>query len=280
MPPRSVYHRLTSPAPGVALLEFNRPAVNAFNDEMWQELRALVEHVSADPDVRALVVASALDTVFTAGLDLTAQTALLAPHVDPARRAFALRDHLLDFQAAISAFETCRQPVIAAMHGTAVGLAVDLASACDVRLAAADATFGIVEVNVGLAADIGTLQRFPKVVGHGSRARELALTGRPFDAAEAYELGFVSAVVPGGRAEVIQRAVEMAAVIASKSPVAVAGTKHLLNHARDHSVAEGLEYTATWNMAMLQADDTEAAMRATLTKRPATFEPLSRRAKL
>ncbi|WWD18439.1 hypothetical protein CI109_102891 [Kwoniella shandongensis] len=270
------YHSASEPVQGVLLLEFNRPPVNAFHDDMWIELRAIVERISASPEARAVVLSSANEKTFTAGLDLTAQTTLNdTDHLDPARKAFKLREHILDFQGAISSLSHCRQPVIAALFGTAVGLAIDIASACDIRLAASNTVFGIFEVNVGLAADIGTLQRFPKIIGNDSKVRELALTGRKFLAGEAKEIGFLSEVVQGGRGEVIAAAVEIAKVIAEKSPVAVVGTKHLLNHSRDHTVDEGLEYTATWNMAMLQSTDTSTAMKAVLKKQTPKFPHLS-----
>ncbi|OCF33453.1 delta(3,5)-Delta(2,4)-dienoyl-CoA isomerase [Kwoniella heveanensis BCC8398] len=276
---------------------------------MWKELRAIVHAISSDPNVRAVVLSSALEKTFTAGLDLNAQIELKQPALDPARKALQLRDHVLDFQDAISSLEQCRQPIVCALFGTSVGLAVDIASACDVRLAADDTTFGILEVNVGLAADIGTLQRFPKIVGNESLARELALTGRKFDAKEALDIGFVSKVVPGGRKGVIDAAVETTKTIASKSPVAVISTKHLMNRriaclaeddgadgpsftlvtscgvrltdARDHSVEEGLRYTAIWNASMLQSTDTVAAMKGVMEKRAPKFAPISSsRAKL
>ncbi|RXK41575.1 hypothetical protein M231_01074 [Tremella mesenterica] len=160
------------------------------------------------------------------------------------------------------------------MHGLCLGLAVDIASACDVRIAAEDASFGIMEIDVGLAADIGTLQRFPKIIGNDSLARELSYTGRRFSAKEAKEMGFLSEVVKGSKTEVVSKAMEIAKIIASKSPIALMSTKHLLNHARDHTVEEGLEYTAIWNAAMLQASDTQVAMRATLGKSIPNFAPL------
>ncbi|KAK8858549.1 hypothetical protein IAR55_002778 [Kwoniella newhampshirensis] len=243
---------------------------------MWMELRTIVERISSSPEVRVVVLSSTNEKTFTAGLDLTAQSELNDTNaLDPARKAFKLRDHVLEFQAAISSLSHCRQPVIAALFGSAVGLAIDIASACDIRLAASNSVFGIFEVNVGLAADIGTLQRFPKITGNDSKVRELALTGRKFLAGEAKDIGFISEVVRGGRAEVIDAALEMAKVIAVKSPVAVVGTKHLLNHSRDHTVDEGLAYTAAWNMAMLQSMDTASAMKAVLTKQNPKFAPLS-----
>nr|XP_018262339.1 delta(3,5)-Delta(2,4)-dienoyl-CoA isomerase [Kwoniella dejecticola CBS 10117]OBR84497.1 delta(3,5)-Delta(2,4)-dienoyl-CoA isomerase [Kwoniella dejecticola CBS 10117] len=170
---------------------------------MWKELREIVDTTSVSPEIRAIVLSSALDKVFTAGLDLNAQSELNSTALDPARKALQLREHVLDFQDAISALERCTQPVICAMYGTSVGLAIDLACACDVRIASENTTFGIFEVNVGLAADIGTLQRLPKIVGNESKVRELALTGRKFGALEARDMGFLSEVIKGGRGEVI-----------------------------------------------------------------------------
>lgn len=173
---------------------------------------------------------------------------------DPARSALQLQKHILGFQDCISAIERCPYPVVVAAHGYALGLSVDIISACDVRYAAANTIFAIKvrtfltrlpttthtyralqEVDVGLAADIGSLARVPKVAGNHSLVHELAYTGRNFSATEAEKMGFVSRVVEGGRDEVTAAALEVAKLIAEKSPVAVAGTKHLLLHSRDHT---------------------------------------------
>jgi delta(3,5)-delta(2,4)-dienoyl-CoA isomerase len=148
-----------------------------------------------------------------------------------------MRTHLRDFQHAIGAPARIPQPVIAAIHGTAFGLALDLLCAVDVRWAASDAAFSIKEVDVGLAADSGTLARMPKLAANASLLHELALSARTFSAEEALRsLGFVSRVVPGSRAEVVRAAiVEFAEVVARKSPVAVVGTKQFITHALDHS---------------------------------------------
>lgn len=194
------------------------------------------------------MLCSALDKLFTAGLDITDTGSLSGNEdLDVARRALILRQHILDFQKAISSIEECSKPVIGAAHGQSPGLAIDILSACDVRLCASNTVFSIKEVDVGLAADIGTLQRFPRIVGNGSIVRELALTARPFMAEEAMRIGFVSRVIQGSRAEVQKAAIEMATLIASKSPIAVIGTKHLLTVSRDMSIADGLRYTATYN---------------------------------
>ncbi|WWC88588.1 uncharacterized protein L201_003500 [Kwoniella dendrophila CBS 6074] len=269
------YHKATEASPGVLLLEFNRPPVNAFHDDMWKELRRIIDTISHTPEIRVIVLSSALQNVFTAGLDLNAQSELNSPSLDPARKAIQLRQHVLDFQDAITSLERCNQPVICALYGTSVGLAIDLACACDIRLASSNTTFGIFEVNVGLAADIGTLQRLPKITGNESKLKELALTGRKFNSLEAKEIGFISDIKQGGRSEVISAAIDMAKVIASKSPVAVIGTKHLINHARDHTIEEGLRYTAIWNASMLQSVDTSTAMKAVMAKQISKFAPIS-----
>ncbi|WVQ73155.1 hypothetical protein IAR50_002719 [Cryptococcus sp. DSM 104548] len=259
------FHRASEPSSGVLLLEFNRAPVNAFIDAMWQEMHRIVDQVSNDPAVRCIVLSSALENAFTAGLDVTSNgLSTLPPASDPARRGIALRAHLLHFQAAITSLSLARQPVICALFGSSVGLAIDLASACDIRVCASNVKLGIFEVNVGLAADIGTLQRFPKVVGNDSVARELAMTGRPFGAREAEDIGFVNL------------AINKAKMIASRSPIAVTGTKEVMNHARDHSVDDGLQYVAAWNMAMLQCEDTSKAMQSVLKRAPVDFEPFAK----
>jgi Delta3,5-Delta2,4-dienoyl-CoA isomerase len=156
-------------------------------------------------------------------------------HADPGRRGLLMRTHLRNFQHAIGAPARIPQPVIAAVHGISIGLAVDALGAVDVRWAAADATFSIREVDVGLAADLGTLARVPKLVGNVSMLCELALSGRTFGADEALRLGLVSRVVEGSREDVVRAAVAFAQVVASKSPVAVVGVKRFVAHALDHS---------------------------------------------
>jgi len=197
---------------------------------------------------------------------------------EPARRALQTREHIDSFQKCIGAVERCPYPVIVAVHGLALGLSIDIATACDIRYAASDANFSVKEVDIGLAADIGTLARLPKVAGNESLLRELAFTARNFSAAEAEKLGLVSKVVQGSRDEVVQAALETAKLIASKSPIGVLGTKHLLLHARDHSVQENLDYTATWNGVMIQTGDMAEAMKAFQEKRKPTFAPLKKSA--
>lgn len=179
---------------------------------------------------------------------------------DAARKAILVNDWVLQFQDAISQFEKCNKPVIAAIHGIAYGLAIDILSAVDIRYAEEAARFSIKEVDAGLAADIGTLQRFPKIVANDSWARELCYTGREFSSQEALQYGFISKVVKGGRDGVLKQAIETASILADKSPVALRNTKRLLLHSRDHSVQEGLEYTATLTGAALQSEEIPEAV--------------------
>ncbi|SNX82931.1 related to delta3,5-delta2,4-dienoyl-coa isomerase precursor [Melanopsichium pennsylvanicum] len=273
--PNAKYHKLTLPAPGVLLLSFNRPPVNAWIDPKWQELALILRYVRDDPDVSCIVVAGE-GRCFTAGLDLNAQSlgSVLADAPDAARRAFSMRSHLRDFQEAISWFEYVEKPVIAAAHGVAFGLAIDIMSACDIRYATKDTRYSIKEVDAGLAADIGTLQRFPKIVGNDSLARELCYTAREFDSAEAREIGFLSKIIDGGRNEVVAAAIKTASDIASKAPVAVRGTKIYLLHSRDHGVEEGLKYVQALNSALLQSDDMSVAMLAVMQKKTPKFAKL------
>jgi len=213
------------------------------------------------------------------GLDLksAAESSLMSnrtSHTDPARQALYIRDHITRFQAAVSSLERCTQPVIAALHGIAFGLAIDVTSACDIRYAATNTQFCIKEVDVGLAADIGSLARLPKITGNESLLRELALTARVFSAEEARKLGLVSKVVPGGKDEVLVEALKLATLIASKSPIATVGTKHILIHSRDHSVQQNLEYVASWNQAMLQSEDLKDSITSFTSKKAPVYKAL------
>lgn len=169
---------------------------------------------------------------------------------------------------------SCQKPVIVLMHGYTYGLGIDLATACDVRLCAEGTRFCVKEVDIGLAADVGTLSRLPKVMGGlTSWVKEVCLTAREFDAAEAYRVGFVTQVV-ADKEELINQGLRMASLIAAKSPVAVQGTKNILDATKGRTVEDNLTYTAVWNAAMLQSSDVERAMGAGLKKRMPTFEKL------
>lgn len=257
-------------------LQIDRPRkLNAFDEQMWRSLRRLVETASDDPDVHCVVLSSTIPKAFTSGLDLGGGGLMevMGQATDPARAAHAMRDHIRDFQAAITSLAKCRKPVVACLNGLSLGLAVDLATACDVRLCSADTKFSVREVEIGLAADIGTLQRLQKCVGNHSWVREVCLTARFFDAKEALAQGLVSAV-HDTHAAAVEAGLKLGAVIASKSPIAVQATKFLLEYSRDRTVDEGLLVTQLWNASQLQAADVPEAMSAVMAKRKPTFEKL------
>ncbi|KAL1642895.1 hypothetical protein SLS58_005136 [Diplodia intermedia] len=274
------YFNVTFPQEYVAHVEINRPEkLNAFVEKMWLNLSAILTRLSTSPTVRAILLTGAGPRAFTAGLDVTAasESGILAstsnPPLDPARHAFHNLSHISEFQSCISALERCAKPVVAVLHGIAYGLAIDLALACDVRLCAADARLAVKEVDIGIAADIGTLTRLPKSVGSASWAKDVALTARVFGADEALAQGFVSAVFPG-KEEAVAAGLAKAGLMAAKSPVAVQGTKELLNYSRDHTTEEGLRYTAVWNSAMLQTNDIKDALMSGLKKTKPKFAKL------
>ena len=255
----------------VAELRLNRPErSNAIDASMWQDLRAAVCWADVTPEVR-VVVLGGVGKNFCSGIDLAMLAGVEAalPSADAARRREALRRLILDLQDCLSAVERCRKPVLAAIGGGCIGAGVDLACCCDMRYAAADARFSVREIDLGMVADVGTLQRLPRLIADGL-ARELAYTGRPVDADEALRCGLVNAVFATPQA-LHEGVSELARAIATKSPLAIRGSKEMLNYGRDHSVADGLSYVATWNAAMLMSDDLGEAMRAMREKRQAQF---------
>lgn len=262
---------VSGPTDGVLHVELARPQkMNALNTAFWSEFKALFEAIGQDTDTR-VVVLSAQGKMFTCGLDLTDFKPPKGS--DFARRAYHLRKHIMELQDSFTAMEEVPQPVITVTHGAVVGGGIDLLCAADIRYSSSDAFFTVKEVDVGLAADVGTLQRLPKIVGNEGWVKEVAYTSRRFTAAEAEKQGLITKVF-GTKEAALSGAKELAALIAKKSPLAVSGTKRVLNHARDHSVRDGLEYVATWNMAMLQGPDMMKAAKAMMTKKTATFSKL------
>jgi delta(3,5)-delta(2,4)-dienoyl-CoA isomerase len=159
------------------------------------------------------------------------------------------------------------------MHGFALGLAIDISTCADIRICSSDVKFAVKEVDIGLAADIGTLSRLPKIVGNFSWVKDVAMSARVFGAEEAFRVGFVSQVLEN-KQKAIEAGLQMAGLLATKSPIAVQGTKELLNHARDHNLADSLRYTGVWNSAALQTSDIERAMLSGLKKTKPRFEKL------
>lgn len=258
---------------GVAHLEMNNPEkANSMTPDFWADLPQIVGDLDRDPAVRAIVL-SGRGRHFTAGMDLAAFQGIMAlVKAEPGRAAYALRDLVARYQASLSSLESVRVPVIAAIHGACLGGGIDLITACDIRLASADASFGIEEIHVGMTADVGTLQRMPKLMAPGV-VRELAYTGRRFSADEARGWGVVNSV-HADRQAVIDAALAMARDIAAKSPLAIAGIKQSITYARDHDVADGLDQIATWNAGMLRPEDLMKAMQARMARQQAVFADL------
>ena len=257
----------------IATVTLNRPEkLNAMNGTMFREIGEAFRYIDTQTNARAVVLAGN-GKHFTAGLDLKESGAVLGVHEgDPARVREKLRRHILHLQDCFTALEECRAPVIAAIHGACLGGGIDLVSACDIRVCTNDTWFSIQEINVAIVADVGTLQRAPYLLPNGV-LRELALTGRKFMADEASKYGFVNAVTDDRNAA-LAKAKEVASEIASKSPLAVAGTKAILNHSRDHSIKDGLDYVATWNSGQLLGEDLMKAATAALTRETVSFSDL------
>lgn len=254
-------------------LVMNRPdKANGMTPDFWADLPRLMAELDSDESVRCAIISGA-GRHFTGGMDLSvfADLAKLFDN-EPGRAAFAMRTLILKLQDAITSIERARFPVIAAVHGACIGGGVDLITACDIRLASADAYFSIEEINIGMAADVGTLQRLPKLIAH-SVAAELAYSGRRFDAQEALNFGLIGRVSESPAA-LLATAMETAETIANRSPLAIAGIKRNLAYARDHSVADGLDYIATWNGGMLRANDLMTAIQAKMAKSQAVFADL------
>lgn len=270
--PTSNYFALTV-SDGVAHLEMNNPdKANSMTPEFWTDLPKIAAALDCDPAVRAIVL-SGRGKHFTAGMDLAAFQGIMAlVKAEPGRAAYALRDLVARYQASLTSLETVRVPVIAAIHGACLGGGIDLITACDIRLASAAATFGIEEIHVGMTADVGTLQRMPKLMAPGV-VRELAYTGRRFSADEAKGWGVVNAV-HADRQAVIDAALAMARDIAAKSPLAIAGIKQSITYGRDHTVADGLDQIATWNAGMLRPEDLMKAMQAKMARQQAVYADL------
>jgi enoyl-CoA hydratase len=260
----------------VATLWLDRPEKrNALGPAFWTDLPLAVAAITADRGIRAVVVA-ARGPHFSVGLDLVAMSGLVGPpeggdgpRASAAARAQSARAEVLRLQASVTAIAECPLPVIAAIHGYCIGGGVDIAAACDIRLASTDALLSVRETKVAIVADLGSLQRLPRIIGKGHVA-ELAYTGKDITAARAREIGLVNDVSADADS-VLADARALAAEIAANSPLAVQGTKAVLSACEDRSVADGLDYVATWNAGFLASDDLVEAMGAFLEKRPPTF---------
>jgi enoyl-CoA hydratase len=257
----------------VAHLRLTRPeASNALDIDFWRTFGPALKALDRDGDVRALVL-SGEGRNFCAGMDISVFSSGAILPADTAAQRQAFHQAARDLQDALSTLERVRFPVIAAVQGACVGAGLDMVAACDIRLASADAYFRIEEINIGMMADVGSLQRLPKILSEGV-VRELAYTGSSLTADRAERLGFVGAVAPDAGA-VREAAFEMARAIASKAPLAVSGSKAAITYARDHTVAEGLEWVAVMQGSLWNAADILAAIQARRSGELAAFSPLA-----
>ncbi|MCY7389154.1 MAG: crotonase/enoyl-CoA hydratase family protein [Burkholderiales bacterium] len=255
----------------IARVRINRPEkANAMSRAMWRDIGVAFDWIDVTPEARVAVI-SGNGAHFTSGIDL-AMLAGVADEVDDdceGRKREKLRRTILALQDALTSIERCRKPVLAAIHGACIGGGIDLICCTDMRYCSADAYFSIKEIDMGMTADVGTLQRLPKLIGDGL-VRELAYTGRKFASDEAQQCGLVNRVFASPEA-LLQGVMQIAADIAAKSPLAIRGTKEMIVYARDHSVADSLNYIATWNAAMLMSSDMQEAMMASMQKKVPTF---------
>ncbi|KAI9679681.1 MAG: putative secondary metabolism biosynthetic enzyme [Bathelium mastoideum] len=252
------YH-ISSPGDAVIQILINRPeSYNTFTERMWKDLGSIFRQVSHDAEYRVVILSATGTRGFSAGVDLHDASNVDAfrglTGEDPARSAARIRRYITEFQAQLSEIERCEKPVICALFATSY-------------------VFAIKEIDIAIAADLGTLTRLPKLIGCSSWVKSVCLTGMPFTAAQALDQGFVSEAYPS-KDECIKSAQALARVIASKTPLATTGVKAITNQAQDQTVAQSLHYTAVWNASALQSEDVSKAISAFKTKSKPEFAKL------
>ena len=268
------FFRLSTGDDGIAELQLARPdRMNTLGPAFFTALRDAVVGLDEAGRTRVLVISST-GRHFSAGMALevfASELALL--DTSSARRRLAFQDGLRKLMRCLDMLEEASFPVICAVQGGCIGGALDLAAACDIRVACADAFFTVQEIHIGMAADLGVLQRLPRLVPPGV-ARQMAYTGERVDAARALAIGLVNAVLPDADA-LHAHALELARQIAAKSPLAIAGSKRALNYARDHGVAESLQQMTLLQSAIFDIDEMRRAIEGWKTKVDPGFEPLA-----
>lgn len=257
----------------IAHLRLSRPkAFNSMLPSFWTELPQIVHELSDRGDVRALVISST-GKHFSSGMDLSVFTGpALQRSGEPGRAAMTLQRLIRQLQDSFTSLEHARMPVLVAIQGGCIGGAVDMVCAADMRYATRDAFFQVQETNIGMTADVGSLQRLPKLVPDGV-ARELVFTGRRMTAQRAFDVGLVNGLFDDHEA-LVTGVMAVAHEIASKSPLAIWGAKESIVHSRDHGVDEGLSRIAAWQAGAFHSGDIEESLRAQQEQRPPHYEDL------
>ncbi|CEF71251.1 Delta(3,5)-Delta(2,4)-dienoyl-CoA isomerase, mitochondrial [Strongyloides ratti] len=253
----------------VTHVQLNRPKkFNALNIKLWKEIGDAFKMLTEDENTRVIVL-SGNGKNFCAGIDLyDSQKLFNNPEMDDldnARKSRKIRNTILELQSYFNVIEECLKPVIVVVHGLCIGAGVDMITACDIRFATTDAIFSVKEVDIGMAADVGTLNRLPKIVGNEGWIKEISFTGKNFTSDEGYKNGLIGHIYED-KETCLNKAIQLAQIIGEKSPVAVQGTKAILNYARDHTVKESLDYVANWNSSQLITNDLIESVGAFITK--------------
>ncbi len=264
----------------IASVILNRPEKrNSMSPDFWRELPLIIKDIDQGAKARVIVLSST-GPHFSSGLDVSAfagggQQSPADAETMQTRKlqaAAAFYDNVLHMQDAFNCIESCRVPVLAAIQGGCIGGGVDLVTACDIRYATENAFVTIFETNIGMTADVGTFPRLVKLIPEGY-VREMAYTGRRVSAEEAKSMGLINRVYKD-QETMLAAVMEIAGEIASKAPLAVYGCKRMINYARDHTTADGLDYISIWNASMLKIEEIQEAMLANSESRPGDFVSL------
>ena len=265
----------------IAHIKLNRPKKrNSITADFWRELPEIIEDIDNYSKARVVVISSS-GPHFCSGLDLSSFESMQdlgsGEKKEKLQRNAAFYDNVLHLQKSFSCLEEARIPVLACIQGGAIGGGVDLAVACDIRYATKDAFMTVHETNIGMTADVGTFPRLVKLIPEGF-VKEMAYTGRRVPAQEAKNIGLINEVYED-QETMMKEVMEIAIEIASKAPLAVYGCKKMINYARDHNTADGLDYIAIWNASMFKPEEISEAMSSNAEKRVGDFASLPKSGK-
>lgn len=263
-----------SVADRIARLTLSRPdELNTINPDFWRELEMVLDHLQREAPARALVISST-GKHFSAGMALEMFGGSISINEASAASRANIAAVLADMQRVLDKLAALRMPVIAVIQGGCIGGGVDLVSACDLRYCSADAFFCIQEINIGMTADLGTLQRLPKLIPDAV-VRELAFTGRRLPAARALAVGLVNEVAPEAEGA-LNAALAAASEIAAKPPVAIWGSKQAIDYARDHPVADSLRQMGWLQAAIWDTSAIAESMAARQQRRDPDYHDLDK----